>query len=175
DRSGCVATSLLVRHAHRDVPRSVALPPLHMESFAVPAERPGLWRHCKLGFMFAPLARQAVLDLNVFVFGHVAQHFESWVLDADFLILSLDGVLADCWRVSRDKAHCIFRPDVYQSFRVLGQRNFNVFLMEFFNGREVRRVHVPSQKRSYSSASDEEADAEACEKRYSHEHRSASN
>jgi hypothetical protein len=85
--------------------------------------------------MFAPLARQAVLDLNVFVFGRVAQHLETRVLGADFLILSPNGLLADRRRAFRIEAHRILRPDIYKPFRVLRQCGLNVCSMEFFDGR----------------------------------------
>jgi hypothetical protein len=35
---------------------------------------------------------------------------------------------------SGNRRDLILRPDVYQSFRVLGQRSFNVFLVKLFDG-----------------------------------------
>jgi len=85
----------------------------------------------------AAFARQAVLDLNVFVFGRVTQHLETRVLGADFLILGPNGLLADRRRAAQIEAHRILRPDVHQPFRVLGQRDFSVFLVQFFDGCQV--------------------------------------
>ncbi len=129
----------------------------------MPTFRRGLWRQFELSFTFKPLACQAVLDLNVFEFGRVAQYLETRVRGATFLIVSSDGLLADHRRFSRYEAHRILRPDVYQSLRVLGQSNFNVFLAEFFDGRQVRRVGVPSLKGAHRTSS-EVADAEARDK-----------
>jgi hypothetical protein len=62
---------------------------------AVPTDRRSLWRQLKLGFMFAPLACQAILDLNVLVFGRVPQHLETRVPGRELLIVSQNGLLAD--------------------------------------------------------------------------------
>src|SRR5271170_4658783 len=143
-----------------------------MESCGVPTDRRCLWRHLKLGFMFAPLACQAILDLNVLVFGRVAQHLETWVLGRELLIFSQNRLFADIRRASRHEANRILRPDVHQLFVILGPCSFNVCLVQFFDGRQVRGMRVLSQKPADSSAVGEKAGAEACEKPDSHEHRS---
>jgi hypothetical protein len=102
--------------------------------------------------MFAPLACQAILDLNVLVCGRVPQHLETWVLGRELLIVSQNGLLADIRRASRHEAHRILRPDVHQSLVVLGPRKFNVYLVQLFDGRQVRGMRVPSQKPADSSA-----------------------
>ena len=53
-------------------------------------------------------------------------------------------------------AHSIVRPDVYQSLRVLGQRNFNVLLIRFCDCRQVLSLY-----NGHTNASSEVADAEA--------------
>src|SRR5262249_7013008 len=103
---------LIVQDERREFPRAVALPSQHLESLEAQTARRSLWRQSVLGFMFAPLACPAVLDLSVSVFRRVAQHLETWVLCAAFLILSFDGLLADRRRASRYDAHRILRKDV---------------------------------------------------------------
>src|SRR5262249_42820688 len=71
---------------------------------------------------------------------------------------------------SGTNAHPVLRPDVHQPFRVLGQRNFDVFLLQFFDSRKVRAMCLPSQKCSYASTSREQADGEPCKKRYCHKY-----
>jgi len=44
-----------------------------------------------MGFFFEPLACQAVLDLQVFVFGRVAQHLEARVLAWNFSFAANNG------------------------------------------------------------------------------------
>src|SRR5271170_3605173 len=75
--------SLLVNKDHHPFPRAVPLPLQHIQSVSAPTGRRGLWGQLILAFTFEPLARQAVLDLNVFVFGRVAQHLEARVLGAE--------------------------------------------------------------------------------------------
>jgi hypothetical protein len=138
----------------------------------MPTDRRGFWRQFKLGFMFAPLACQAIRDLNVLVFGRVAQHLETRVLGRELLIVSQNGLLADIRRTSRHEAHRILRPDVHQSF-VLGARKFNVYLVQLFDGRQVRLVRLPLLKRAHS-ASVEVADAEARDKHKNGDEKSTS-
>jgi hypothetical protein len=68
------------------VPVMVRLKPmLEGRELDVPTDRRGLWGQLILGFFFEPLARQAVLDLKVLVFGRVVQHLEAGVLGVEFL------------------------------------------------------------------------------------------
>jgi hypothetical protein len=83
-----------------------------MHSFNVETGRRALKGQFVLAFMFSKLARQAVFDLNVFVFGRVAHDLEIRVLGMDFLILDPNSLLAYGWRAAGIEAHGILCPDV---------------------------------------------------------------
>jgi hypothetical protein len=83
----------------------------------------------------------------------------------------LNGFYFHC-RCREQEVYGVVRPELSQRAWVLRQCGVNVCSVELFDGRQVRGMRAPSRKRSWSSASSEEADGEPRKKRYSHKYRS---
>jgi hypothetical protein len=96
-----------------ELPCTIALPLQQAHAFEIEIDRVVFCRHPARGFGVADLNRPVIHDLNFFDIGCVFQHFEIRVRGPEFLIFSLDGLLADRRRATRIEAHPILRPDIY--------------------------------------------------------------